>query len=454
MNALIALDRAVAQAGPRAAPTQKRPRQAAPPVTRAPGGTSSLPYFAYRTAVNAARYISGLRPFQQDDFGKGPNTPSRAHLAAVNGLIAGSLARQGSEERQLAVRARDLTTADDAGRAALLKLKELGETRARDTEQLWEFYLNLFGQRNGPFASWLGALDRIALDCYQAVYLGLGKARSIPSPAPFAYMEAGFGPATFRRGVKLGKIGQLANPFPLVKVPYLRLLNPWSLGAVPHEVSHNLQNDLGLWNVIPGRIAAAFRRRNLPSANAAVWERWHKETYADLSGLLLIGPAYVGALMDVVGRSRESTAAWNDEAVHPTPIIRVPLNARLLERIGFHEDAAAYRRAWDALYPASAWARVPGWVRARLPEQIDAVLDAICFAPCVEYGGRALIDVIRFEPKHAELVREAADRLQTGTDTGVLPERFLIAAARQALSRAKTPPQVIARNFYEALGRC
>ena len=36
------------------------------------------------------------------------------------------------------------------------------------------------------------------------------------------------------------------NPFPLVQLPYHRLVNPWTLGAVMHEVSHNLQTDLGL----------------------------------------------------------------------------------------------------------------------------------------------------------------------------------------------------------------
>lgn len=415
---------------------------------------SSLPYFAYRTAVNAARYLSGLRPFAAGEFGGGANAPSRAHLDAVNQMIRAAQRRQLGNERKLATLARDLPQAGDRGRAQLLMLKERGEEEARATEQIWEFYLNLFGQRQGPFGSWLGALDRIALDCYQAVYLGLGEPRSIPSPSPFTYMEAGFGPATFRRGVKLGKLGQRANPFPLVKVPYHRLLNPWSLGAVPHEVAHNLQSDLGLWEVMPHRIGAAFADAGLPEPNALVWQRWHKETYADLAGLLLIGPAYVGALMDVVGRSREATAAWNDEAVHPTPIIRVPLNIRLLERLGFDGDAAAFRRAWDALYPASAWARVPAWVRARLPEQVDAVLDAICFASFDEYGGRSLAEVIRFEPKHAALVREAAERLQNGTDTGVLPERFLIAAARQALAQARTAPAIIHRNFYEALGRC
>jgi len=418
-----------------------------------PRPSDALPYFAYRTAVNAGRYVSGLRPFRHGEFGDGQNAPSRAHLEAVNILIEKGRSQLEREERAVAVKARDLVTAGDAGRAALLRFKERSETHARTTEQVWEFYLNLFSQRTGPFAAWLGGLDRIALDCYRAVYLGLGRARSIPSPSPLTYMETGFGPATFRRGVKLSKLGSQSNPFPLVKVPYHRLLNPWSLGAVPHEVAHNLQSDLGLWNVMPKRIGAMFAARKLPIRNAQVWQRWHKETYADLAGVLLIGPAYAGSLMDVVGRSRESTSAWNDEAVHPTPIIRAPLNIRLLERLGFGGDAVAFRRAWDALYPPSAWARVPAWVRARLPEQIDAVIDAICFENFDEYGGRSLAQVVRFEPKHAALVREAADRLQTGTDTGILPERFLIAAARQALSQARTSPAVIHRNFYDALGR-
>ncbi|MCC2980821.1 hypothetical protein [Sphingomonas sp. IC4-52] len=414
---------------------------------------AALTYFAWRTAVNSRRYVNGLRPFRAGEFGTGPSSPSAAHLDAVNRMIAAARLRQEREERKLAIHARNVLTRGDTERDALLTLKERSETLARETEQVWEFYLNMFGQRTGPFANWLGALDRVALDCYQAVYLGLGRARSIPSPSPFSYMETGFGPATFRRGVRLARLGRQPNPFPLVKVPYHRLLNPWSLGAVPHEVAHNLQSDLGLWEVMPGRIGAQFKAKALPARNAAVWQRWHKETYADLAGVLLIGPAYVGSLMDVVGRSRESSAAWNDEAVHPTPVIRVPLGLRLLERIGFGGDARAFRRAWDALYPPAVWTSIPDWVRARLNEQIDAVLDAICFQPFNQYGGKALADVIRFEPKHAMLVREAAERLQVGMDTGVLPERFLIAAVRQALAWAKTPPEVLARNFYAALGR-
>ncbi|MBB3695688.1 hypothetical protein [Sphingomonas sp. BK580] len=417
-------------------------------------GQGALPFFAYRTAVNARRYATSMLSFAEDQFGSGPAAPGPAHVRAVNALLAQLARGQEREERRLAAVAGDLSSRGDEGLARLLTLKERCHALAGETEKVWEFYVNLFGQRRGRLASWLGAIDRIALDCYQAVWLGLGVARPIPSPAPFAYSETGFGPATFRRGVRLGVLGRQANPFPLVKVPRHRLINPWSLGAVPHEVAHNIQADLGLWEVLPERIGAGFAAAGLEERQGAVWRRWHKETYADLAGTLLIGPAYVGSLMDVVGRSREQTACWDDEAVHPTPVIRVPLNIRLLERIGFEDDAAAFRRAWDALYPPSVWAAVPAWVRAELPRQIDAVLDTVVFSRCAEYGGRSLAEVVCFEPKHAALVREAATRLELGDSTGVLPERFLIAAARVALGRARTAPETIHRAFYAALARC
>ena len=127
----------------------------------------------------------------------------------------------------------------------------------RAIERIWDFYFELFGQRQSQFADWLLSCDRIALDCYQDVYMGLGIAKSIPAPPPFSYMRTGFSPATFRRGIPLRRLGQQINPFPLIQLPYHRLVNPWTLGAVLHEVSHNLHNELGLARVIPRNIAAA-----------------------------------------------------------------------------------------------------------------------------------------------------------------------------------------------------
>ncbi len=43
-----------------------------------------------------------------------------------------------------------------------------------------------------------------------------------PDPAPFSVLESGIGPATYRRGVTMARIGRLPNPSPLAKLPYRR----------------------------------------------------------------------------------------------------------------------------------------------------------------------------------------------------------------------------------------
>src|SRR6185312_11149314 len=139
------------------------------------------------------------------------------------------------------------------------------------------------------FADWLLSCDRIALSCYQAAYLGVGEPKPLPAPPPFCYARTGFSPATFRRGIPLSKLGRQINPFPLVQLPYHRLVNPWTLGAVLHEVSHNLQNDLGLARAVPLSIARRLLREGFGRMSAAVWTRWNRELFADLSGLLLGG---------------------------------------------------------------------------------------------------------------------------------------------------------------------
>src|SRR5439155_5464340 len=139
--------------------------------------------------------------------------------------------------------------------------------------------------------------------CYRVAYLGIGREKSVPAPPPFSYMRTGFGPATYRRNIKLTRLGRELNPFPLIQLPYHRLINPWTLGAVLHEVSHNLQSDLGLSATVPRNLARALLDAGMPTPVDATWARWNLELYADLSGLLLGGPAAVGSHMDVSVRS-------------------------------------------------------------------------------------------------------------------------------------------------------
>ncbi|MER7959788.1 hypothetical protein [Streptomyces sp. NPDC096030] len=335
----------------------------------------------------------------------------------------------------------------------LLRMKSKAHDWVRATERVWDFYLELFGQRQSRYAEWLLGCDRIALDCYQYAYMGLGTARSIPAPPPFSYMRTGFSPATYRRGIPLRRLGRRLNPFPLVQLPYHRLINPWTLGAILHEISHNLQNDLGVQHVVPQSIGTQLGEAGCPPEVTATWVRWNREIYADLSGLLLGGPAIVGSLFDVVGRSPELSLGYLPGGVHPTPYLRGFLSTHLLARMGFTEQAARYERMWRRLYPAPGRSSIPAPLLRSAAMAVPVVVNAVCFTPFPTLGGRTLAAVLRFEPKEQAMVEEAADRLARGVDPGVVPERFLIGAVRFAADRRMASHERLMRNFFSELAR-
>lgn len=405
-------------------------------------------------AVNAARHTAALRPFQAGEFGGGAAAPTEAHLQAANDLIVllrGELFKLTGDVTRATKEASVEPLTAPLQRA--LRLKARAHTWVRATERVWDFYFELFGQRQSRFGPWLLSCDRIALDCYQYVYLGLGEAKSIPAPPPFSYMRTGFSPATFRRGIPLTKLGKQLNPFPLIQLPYHRLVNPWTLGAVLHEVSHNLQNELGLARVVPQAVAKRLLEDGLGRSVAATWAGWNREIYADLSGLLLGGPAVVGSLLDVVGRSPEMVLGFAPNKPHPTPYIRTLISTELLRRMGFTREAAAYRQLWLKLYPDPGAGSIPPRMLETLPRACALVVDTICYRPYRTLGGKSLAQVIRFEAKEQTMIHEAARRLAAGTDPGIIPERFLIGAARAALEQKLARPGVITENFYKELAR-
>jgi hypothetical protein len=405
-------------------------------------------------ALNLARHTQALRNFNRDEFGTGPEAPTEGHIQAVNQLL--EKLRPGLKRH-----ARHVTLLANAARrepstkrfAALVEHKHHAHDWVRNIEKIWDFYFELFGQRQSHFGQWLLSTDRIALDCYQVTYLGIGKEKSVPAPPPFTYMRTGFGPATYRRGIKLRQLGSQYNPFPLIQLPYHRMVNPWTLGAVLHEVSHNTQSDLGLSRAVPLAIARTLLRAGFSPDITRIWVRWNRETFADLSGLLLGGPCIVASLMDVVGRSPQVTYHFDPNGVHPTPYLRVLISVELLRRMGFDAEAEKYARAWTSLYPAPKAGMLPKELLRSAPRAIALVVDALCYKPFKEIGDKSLAEVYRFGQKEQRMIEEAARRLATGDDPGIVPERFLIGAARFALDNQLAPAEKIKEKFYSELSR-
>jgi hypothetical protein len=403
-------------------------------------------------SLNLTRHAAALRPFKRDEFGTNASAPTPGHLEAVNKLISGL--RRGL----LGMSGKVSDVARMAGREPatghlqrLVERKERAHHWVQGIEKIWDFYFELFGQRQTRYSNWLLSCDRIALDCYRAAYLGLGVARSIPAPPPFSYMRTGFSPATFRRGIPLTRLGKQLNPFPLVQLPYHRLVNPWTLGAVLHEISHNLQTDLGLSKDIPRQIALRLLRAGLGRKVASIWTRWNREMFADMSALLLGGPEVVGSLMDVIGRGPQTVVAFSPRGVHPVPYLRMLNSLELLRRMGFKKEAQQYRTAWKRTYPTAATGNIPAAMLKTFPRACELAVDTMCYQPYPSLGKKSLAQVITFGDKEKQMIEEAARRLASGTDPGIIPERFVIGAARYALEHRLARPGVISTNFYKAL---
>jgi len=433
--------------------TAPRP-ETAPSAPASDGAPGVLTPWLCAQSLNVSRHEAALRPFRREEFGKDSVAPSEGHIQAANKLITllrRGLARMTKQVGQ-AVTAAAASPATPRLQEALQR-KERAHNWVQAVERIWDFYFELFGQRQGQYAEWLLSCDRIALDCYQAAYTGLGTARSIPAPPPFCYMRTGFGPATYRRGIPLSRLGKQMNPFPLVQLPYHRLVNPWTLGAVLHEVSHNLQSDLGLSREIPRRVALRLLRSGCGRSAAAVWARWNREMFADMSGLLLGGPGVVASLMDVIGRGPGTVLSFNPHGVHPTPYFRMLINLELLRRMGFAREAGQYRRAWTQIYPRPESGSIPESMLKSFTQANALAVDEMCFQPYPSLGNKSLAQVIRFQPKEQKMIEEAAQRLAAGVDPGIIPARFLIGAIRLALDRRLAAPEVLAKNFYLELAR-
>ncbi|MEZ4618353.1 MAG: hypothetical protein R2867_22950 [Caldilineaceae bacterium] len=181
--------------------------------------------------------------------------------------------------------------------------------------------------------------------------------------------------------------------------------------------------------------------------------RWHKETWADLCGVLLGGPGVVASLLSMCWAVHRATLHFNGTGVHPTPYLRALINTELLRRMGFAQEAQDFNRLWMRMYPRPEQGVIPPAMLHSFPDAHRLVVDTMCYQPYQQLGNKPLAAIFSFNQHHDAMTREAAQRIAQGVDPGIIPARFLVGAARHALDQQLASPATIARNFYQALGK-
>lgn len=379
----------------------------------------------------------GIRP--QDM----PFAPSPAHFRAANQRLA-------KIDQEVVRRCQQLAqTWQSASLDRVLIDIALVERELDRVRRTFGLFFEVFSQRGSRFAPVLAAHDVIAKDCYDAVRERAPQIFRGPLLKPLCYMEHGFSPATMRRGVLLNRLLGEPNPFPLVRIPWDRD-NPWQ-GVFLHEVAHNLQADLGIWQenrqAVLRRVLGASRNPGL----SRVYGRWHKEIFADLAALLLGGPAAAWGMAIFLAHPAPRTLTYRPGGAHPTAYFRINILAEMLRRMGFGGEAERLRRVWEQLYSPKRFHRLPTHLLTTADQVIPHVVDEIAFQTRRNLAQRALADILSFTPEDERAIRAGASALAQGRTEIDLPPRHLVSAASYALADGKIVPQQLARNVIEQL---
>lgn len=377
----------------------------------------------------------GLRP--QDM----PYAPSKRHFEVANARLARA-------EQRIRSRFARLRQWDGRPNQRVLTDIALVERELDAARRLFGMFYEVFAQRGTSYGPALAAHDAIAEDCYQAVRQAAPQIFAGPLLKPVCYMEHGYSPATMRRGVQLSRLLGAPNPFPLIRIPWDRD-QPWQ-SVFLHEVAHNLQADLGIWQ----ENRQAVLRRIMGSSRdpflASVYGRWHKEIFADLAAILLGGPAAAWGMADFLAHPAPRTMTYRPGSAHPTAYLRVYLLAEMMRRLGFARDGSRLLRVWQTLYQPSVVNRIPLPLMRSAPRLIPQIVDEIAFQTRRNLAQRALVDVIPFTRDDEAAIREGARRLEQRRETNLAP-RHLVSAAHYVLERGRLEPQRLAHEVTDQL---
>jgi hypothetical protein len=253
-------------------------------------------------------------------------------------------------------------------------------------------------------------------------------------------MEHGVSPATQRRGVALARLLGDANPFPVIRIPWDRD-NPWQ-PVFLHEVSHNLQADLGLWHENAIAVGNRLTGMRFDPLVVTIFKRWHKEIFADLSALLLGGTPAAWGMMEFLAHPGQRALTYKPGGAHPTGWIRVLLLGEMVRRMGFADEADRIEKVWRELYNPKRGHRIPEALVAAAPRVVVDVVDEIAYQPRRNLAQHALADAIPFRRDDETAIRRAGVSLAAGRLPTDLPPRFYVTASHVALDAGGEPRRV------------
>lgn len=245
----------------------------------------------------------------------------------------------------------------------------------------------------------LGAIDAIIRDLYLPT-IKLSHQRGLVGKdalgrTPLAYItDSTDGVITWRHHAQQAANFGRRVPIALMAVPSQHLHQPWNLTAIAHEVGCQVYSDLGLGWEIANKLVTESIHAGVSPQTAALWSSWHEVVFADVFGVLKLGPAYVSGMIELLAQDAASALSATPAAAVPPTYIRWHLMLQTLQLLNFGEDA---RERFNQIHmlcgdPNQVAQRFgPNWLT--LVNECRAIAGLVAFSPCQKLGGARVIDV-------------------------------------------------------------
>lgn len=225
--------------------------------------------------------------------------------------------------------------------------------------RLWRWFADKYDQRDvEPGRTVLPAADEVVWAVHAEAHRAAG-AQSVP-PAPLPFLEEVETPEAVPRDEPLRELrpdrfddvlaAALARlPVPVVGLPTAVAATPWMLVLLGHEVGHHLLYDLAPARQLVGDVGVRVQAA-VGGAAGQRWRAWSQEEFADLSGLVSMGPALIPSLLPYeLGGERHLLDRGRGR--YPAPVVRFALLAqmcRLLQIGSSPELGDADAATWTA----------------------------------------------------------------------------------------------------------
>jgi hypothetical protein len=311
--------------------------------------------------------------------------------------------------------------------------------------RLWRWFADKFDQRDTPrWARTLTAADEVTWSVYAGVMRATHGGR-VTAPAPLPYLDVLDAPEATPRDepppdLRPGGYDEALAllmarlPIPVVGLPVSTREAPWELALLGHEVGHHLQYDLLPERQLVasvGQVVAAAAGGGEPGDE---WRWWSREIFADLVGLVTLGPASLSALLPLeLGTRKHMLDRGRDR--YPAPAVRIALMAQMAADLGLTLD--------EELPEADDPAGLPAGIRADLA-RVPAVASALVGYRVADRGTLARLSdfsAVNFRPggKVATRATQLAGNLGV-TERGISVTRSLTSAGMVAWRRVSSVP--------------